>query len=516
MSVSFLAKLLAHYGLSDDAYGRLTEAPSLAKLPSIAGDENVQKAIARLAKAKAEKENVLIYGDYDTDGVMSASILLRSFRSYGLNVAGYLPSRYLDGYGLTSANVEAIAQKGFTLIVTCDNGVTAHEALKKAQSLGVDVIVLDHHEFDEVPPECLVLVHEANLNLGVHISAGLLSYFFATALLGQNDDYLLTLGALSTISDVMPLSGVNREAVKLGLERLNRYHYPPFSYLSERTLYDEKVLQMEIVPKINAVGRLLQGKEINRLLTYFASPNGPEEVALAGWLNETNTRRKELTRTAEEGLSLDPSEAAIVVLTDTPEGLNGLLASRLLEEYGKPVCVFSPALKDETLLVGSVRSDEGFNVLKALEATKAPLVSKGGHAFAGGVAIKKEDFALFKKDFLYSALKHQLERKKEELIPLTLEECTMENYRLVASIGPYGAGFPAPKFLLEGLDPTRFQYIKDGKFLSTSLNAQVRLFSFSINSASFPTPDKCALAVSFALHEWKGRITLDLLAEKPE
>jgi single-stranded-DNA-specific exonuclease len=159
------------------------------------------------------------------------------------------------------------------------------------------------------------------------------------------------------------------------------------------------------------------------------------------------------------------------VKTNTPEGLNGLLANRLLEEYGKPVCVFSPALKEPGILVGSIRSEEGFNVLKALEATKAPLLSKGGHAFAGGVAIKEEDFDLFKKDFLYSALKHRIETKEKPLIPLLLSECTMENYRCIEALGPYGNGHEAPLFKLEPLDPTTFQYLQGGKYLSTGPRA---------------------------------------------
>jgi Single-stranded DNA-specific exonuclease len=511
---SFLEKLLSYYGLTDDDYKRLNDTPSFADLPIIKEDPNVKLALARLEQARLKSEPVLIYGDYDTDGVSSASILFRAFHDFGLAVSAYLPSRYLDGYGVNASNVERIAKKGFKLLVTCDNGVTAHEALQKARELGMETIVIDHHEFDGTEPECTALVHADRLGLSEPISAGLLSYFFARALLGHDDEYLLTLGALSTLSDAMPLSGVNRLAVRLGLRRLSEQHFPSIALLSDKTSIDERTLQMEVIPKINAVGRLLQGTEINRLLNYFAFPEKADLPGISSWLKDINGQRKELTKQAEALLSIDPTEEAIVVRTETPEGLNGLLASRLLEEYGKPVCVFSPALKEPHLLVGSIRSEEGFNVLKALQATKVPLVSKGGHSFAGGVAIKDEDFNLFKKDFLYSALKHKIEKKEQPLIPLLLSECTMENYRLIVSFGPFGNGHEAPLFLLERLDPTTFQYLKDGKYLSTNLLPGIRLFSFSISSSSFDSPDPVALQVAFSLHEWNGRQSLDLLAEK--
>lgn len=511
---SFLEKLLSYYGLTESDYQRLQNPPSFAELPSIQDDPNVKLALSRLHQALVAGEQVIIYGDYDTDGVASASILFRAFHDYGLAVSAYLPSRYLDGYGVNAANVEKMAKRGYKLLVTCDNGVTAHEALRKAHELGMETIVIDHHEFDEVEPECFALVHAARLGLSEPISAGLLSYLFAMALLKQSNEYLLTLGALSTLSDAMPLNGINRLAVQLGLECLNERHFPSITLLSDHIFIDERTLQMEIIPKINAVGRLLQGAEINRLLNYFAFPEKADLPGISSWLKEVNTQRKDLTRQAESLLSIDPAEEAIVVRAETPEGLNGLLASRLLEEYGKPVCVFSPALKEPNLLVGSIRSDEGFNVLKALQATKAPLLSKGGHTFAGGVLIKAEDFAQFKKDFLYSALKHKIEKTERPLIPLLLSECTMDNYRLISSFGPFGNGHEAPLFLLEKLDPTTFQYLKDGKYLSLNLFPGVRLFSFSISSSSFASPEPVALQVAFSLHEWNGRKSLDLLAEK--
>ena len=191
------------------------------------------------------------------------------------------------------------------------------------------------------------------------------------ALLGQKDDYLLTLGALSTLSDLMPLKDYNREIVRLALLALQKNRYPEIASLTDKTTIDENVLQMEIIPKLNAVGRLLEGYETNRLLKYFVTEPFEGKEALVNWLNEVNEERKSKTKAAEAQLSFDPSEEALVVEADIPEGLNGLLANRLLQEYDKPVAVFSPSKKDPSLLVGSIRSKEGFNVLKALENMNA-------------------------------------------------------------------------------------------------------------------------------------------------
>jgi hypothetical protein len=142
-------------------------------------------------------------------------------------------------------------------------------------------------------------------------------------------------------------------------------------------------------------------------------------------------------------------------------------------------------------------------------------LSGGGHEFAGGVSIKAADFASFKKEFLFAALKHKLSPKPIALIPLSLEECTEQTYRLVSSFGPFGMGWEAPRFLLEGLDPTTFTYAAGGKYLSTRLTPNVRLFSFSLNEDSFPKEGKTALEVVFSLNEYQGRLRVDLLAERP-
>lgn len=511
---SLLDRLLTYYGITKEEYEGLILPPSFSNIPLINDQIEVKKAIERLKKAREAKERILIYGDYDVDGIASASILLRAFKEFGLDCAGYIPSRYLDGYGLTVANVKKIAAKGFKIIFTCDNGVTAHEALLEAKNLGVEVIILDHHEFDLVKPETDIVIHPETVSYGdVPISAGYLSFVFSVALLNRVDDYLLSLGAISTISDMMPLRKYNREIVRLMLDIVNKNRYEEFTLLSDAKEFDASTFQMGINPKLNSIGRLEKGTEPNRLLAYFGNPES-DKTLIANYINEVYERRKEITKESFENLVINEDEPAIIVNAEIPEGLNGLLASRLLSNYHKPVIVFSKKENDENILVGSMRSEEGFDVLKALEGTKVNLLSKGGHPCAGGVSIRVEDFAAFKKDYLYAAVKHKLSPKKKTGIPLSLGECTMQSYRIIETFAPFGFCWETPKFLLKDLDPRTFTYIKEGKYLSTKISTDSRLFSFSISQDSFVGESKVDFVATFRINEYKGRKSLDIICEK--
>lgn len=507
-------RLLKYYNLTKEEYDKRVLPPSFTSIPLINDDPMVRKAIERLEKAKNNREKVLIYGDYDTDGISSGSILLRSLKEFGIDASGYLPSRYLDGYGLTPENVRKIASKGFSLIFTCDNGVTAHEALLLSKDLGIEVMILDHHEFDSVKPECEIIIHPTYLNYGsTPISAGYLSFLFSVALLGRVDEYLLTLGALSTISDMMPLREYNREIIRLMLDIVNKNQYPVFTLLTDKRHFEVSTFQMDIIPKLNAVGRLEKGPEINRLLRYFGDDES-NKAALANYFNEVNDQRKEVTKVASENLEINEQEAAIVVEANIPEGLNGLLASKLLNIYHKPVVVFSKQERNPDVLVGSCRSEEGFDILKALEGVKTNLLSKGGHSFAAGVSISREDFMSFKKDILYAAIKHKLSPKTKNEILLNLNECNMQSYHIIESFGPFGFCWETPKFLLKDLDPNTFTYIKDGKYLSVKLTSNTRLFSFSLGKDSFDLDSKTDLSCTFRVNEFRGTKNLDILCEK--
>lgn len=512
---TILERLCNFYGISKEEYERLSLPPSFSNIPFLDDDPIIKKAISYLDDIKAKDEKVLVYGDYDTDGIMSTSILVKSFREYGIKTEGYLPSRYIDGYGLNVDNVRKIAKSGYSMIFTCDNGVSAHDALQEANKLGIKVIILDHHEFDGIKPETDVVIHPDTTNYGdVAISAGYLSFIFSHALLKRTDEYLMCLGAISTISDMMPFLKYNREIIRLMLEKMNDDPLPEILALTEKKHFDESVFQMEIVPKLNSIGRVEKGSTINRLIKYFVERDNETNEKISAWINRVNDDRKSLTKNAEEDLLIGSNDEAIVVKTSLPEGLNGLLASRILNNYEKPVAVFSPTEKDSSVLVGSLRSSEGMNLLEALASTKVNILAKGGHPFAAGCTIKEEDFESFKKDFIFFALKHKIMSKKKEGIDILLSECNMKTYRIIRNLAPFGLNWEAPKFILKDLNPLTFTYAKDGKYLSMKLADDVKIFSFSLGESSFEADSKVSLLLSFKTNEYRGKLTLNLMAER--
>lgn len=511
---TFKEKLKEYYELDEDAFEKRIKAPSFSCLPDISSFPCVQCAIERLKRAKEKQEKVLIYGDYDFDGISATTILYRALLRFGIQVSYYTPSRYLDGYGLNEENVTRIAKAGFRLIFTVDNGVSAVAAIQKAASLNVETVVLDHHEYEEAPVPIVTLIHPKTVGLSSpNVSAGFLSYLFVRALLRKEDDYLLILGATSLLSDAMPLVSYNRETVNLALRLLNQRKPMAFALLSSKQNFFASTLQMEIIPKINAVGRIETNTETNRVVRYFSSEDQNEKRMLAEYLSRVNEKRKSLTKKAEEGIQIQNEAESIFVITDLPEGLNGLLASRLLNEYEKPVAVFSPSSKDPSIYVGSIRSKEGFDVIKALQGNRAPLLSSGGHEFAGGVSVKKEDLSLFQKDFEFAALKHHLEKKEKKTIPLSKEDCTWENYLLLQSLGPFGNENEAPAFALS-MNTSELTFTKDGKYLSTKIGVNTRLFSFQYGIQHFSEKEKVTFLCHMDANEWKGRLSLDLLADE--
>lgn len=515
---SFKEKLLKYYSLSEEGYEEGAKAPSFSSIPLIDKDINVQKTIERLTLAKERNEKVLIYGDYDTDGIMSTSILFRALKEFGISdLHAYLPNRYEDGYGLSVKAVEKYKDEGVNLIIAVDNGISAFESLEKAIKLGIETLVIDHHEIQErIPGQPCAIIHPDVLKYGEYpVCAGYLAFLFSCALLKRADPYLLVLAATSTLSDMMPLFSYNREIVRLALKLLRKYKYKEIFSLTSKTFIDENVLQMEIIPKLNAVGRMKEGNEINVLVPYFALDSVDKSETVA-FLNETNEKRKALTRIASESLSIDENSPVIVAYDPTlKEGLNGLIANRLLNLYqNKPVAVFSKKAGTDDVLVGSIRSKEGFDVMSFQREAKVEFVAFGGHALAAGCSIKEKDLSQFKKEFAFYALKHKFQGKKNPLIELRLDEINFENYKILINFGPFGQGRRAPEFVLRGLNSDEFTYFKGGAYLSWKISDEARIFSFSLNENSFEKGEIVDLVVSFTLNEFRGKFTLDLLARR--
>lgn len=502
--------LLQHYGLNEASYASFCLPPDIRNIPFLESDLSVKVAKERILKAIEDKEKILIYGDYDCDGIMATSIMVYSFAKLGYKVASYIPSRYLDGYGLTMDNAKKIVEAGYKLVILVDNGVSLEKEVGYLLSNDVETIIIDHHELPPSLPPSLAFIHPSTLHYGeVPVSAGYLSFLFSYSLLGEIDPYLLILGALSTISDMMPIRLYNREIVRLALQYLSLHIYPTISNLTTRQYIDEDTLSMEIIPKINAVGRVVEDHTVNRVVSYFAYPTSDKVDALARWLDENNEQRKAQSTSALEQTKVDDSKPGIFVLTNLKEGLNGLLANRLLQAYGKPVMVLSPSSSDPSSYVGSLRSKEGFLFPEFAESVSKLLLRYGGHGLAGGLAVRKEDLAKLEEAFYEYASSHPLVTVIEEEIPLALSEVNPESYALISSFGPFGFDWKKPEFALEGIDPGVLRFSKDGAHISTLLPRECKLLGFHIGQEEANKYSLATLHGHFALGEWKGKRNIE-------
>ena len=509
--MDFRQKLLQYYSLSDEDYNVLTKPLDELELPDFNAPPDMIKIKERIFKAIENKEKIIIYGDYDCDGICSTSIMAKTFDKLGYKVSYYIPIRYSDGYGLNVSNVIKIKEAGFKLIITVDNGISQHDAIDKANELGMDVIVIDHHEVPDKQVNALGIIHPSVSHISEEFGCGaFMSLIVSGALLGSYNPYLLTLAGLATISDMMELKGYNRSVVRLALENLKTNKYEPLMSLIDSPIINEKSFGLDIAPKINAVGRLVDDKNINLLVKFLLSEDKDEIFKISSWIKNTNELRKTLTKEAVEALPKDLfSEEGIVLKLDIKEGLVGLIANRLLNEYNVPSIVFTCDSLDENFLKGSVRSKEGFNVQKAFESLSKYLVGGGGHAFAGGLSIKAEDFDDFKRDFIALCKEYKFTKVEPPSIEINLQDINFKNYEILREFAPFGMGFPEPILSLKNLPTKSLQFISFGKHLSTPVSFNSKILGFNMPESEIKSYASVDLFGTFLTSVYRDKTSLE-------
>ncbi len=365
------------------------------------------KAVARIERAIKNCERVAIYGDYDVDGITSTCLMTEYFRQNGIACLSYIPDRLDEGYGVNEGAIESLREKGVTLVVTVDCGITALEEVAYAKKRGIDVVITDHHECPQQLPDAAAVVNPKRPGSKYPNSelAGVGVAFKLVCALERDPQGSIAryadLVAVGTIADVMPLTGENRCLVYKGLEKLKRTPRPGFAALLGESGASKKPLNAATVgftlaPRINAAGRLCKTEISMRLL---ATEDPAEAELLAKELCELNHRRQELeTQVLDDalaGLEGEPVKAPIVLESETwHPGVVGIAASRLTEEFKVPaimICVEGNSGK------GSCRSYGDFNLFEALSACSAYLESFGGHAFAAGLCIRPEKIDGFRR-----------------------------------------------------------------------------------------------------------------------
>ncbi|MCS7258736.1 MAG: single-stranded-DNA-specific exonuclease RecJ [candidate division WOR-3 bacterium] len=447
--------------------------PSLTNLhpPSLIKD--IVKAQERIFRAINSNEPILICGDYDVDGITGTSLLLRILRALGAKVSFYIPHRIKEGYGLSETAVLYAQTHGFRLIITVDCGTTDFNEIELANKLGIDVIVCDHHEPKDYLPNAYAVLNPKrhdNYYPFAELSGVGVAFKLASALVDElNDDYLkelllenLDLVALGTIADIAPLVDENRIFAKYGLKQLRETKNCGLKALLKATglrkeHYTPYDISFIIAPPLNASGRLTDAEKAVRLLS---TADEEEAQIIAQQLNKENSLRQQIeTKILDEALKeierLKLNENKIIVLANRNwhEGVVGIVASRIVEYYYRPVILLT--IKPD-YAKGSGRSIHGFNIYQAVDFCKDYLLDYGGHKYACGVALPVENIDKFNKkinDYACENLPPELLRRRLYIdAQLSFSEITPQFIKLIQQFEPFGEDNPKILFLTPGLE----------------------------------------------------------------
>lgn len=434
--------------------------------------------LERIQEAVQNKEKICIYGDYDCDGILATSILVDAFRQLGGEVGYHIPNRIEDGYGLNCQRVEQMASKGYTLIITVDNGVKAYDAVERANELGVDVIITDHHNCDEELPEAFSIIH-TKISPDYpykEISGGFVAYKLASALLKRHDKYLFCLAAITTISDMMPLLDENRALVKRALEFMKENKFTQLELLlGNNQKYSVTSIGFTIAPKINSFGRLSELVNPNHLVRYFrqdASIGILKAVSLKAV--EINAKRQEMTNKQYQSVLTKLNEDDQFLYSyqnEIHEGLIGLVAGKYTRQFNRPSFVMSLD-SDKNIYKGSARGIEGLSLNNVFKQVEDVLDSYGGHALAGGFSVKFDDVEILKQK-LTRYLNEQLKDYQPPLVDVlevSSDEISQTGVKQLEQLEPLGNGNEETYFYAKDLLIKKVTLLSNGKHLRFDLD----------------------------------------------
>jgi len=521
------ARLLFSRGIKDeDSLSRFL-APSLDDLHDPYLLHDMDKAVNRIRRAIEQGEFILVYGDYDADGMTSASILKETLEQLGAECLVYLPNRFTDGYGPNASVYKYfIEQQGISLIVTVDNGVAGHEAIDLAQSMGVDVIVTDHHSMPEVLPDAYAIVHPEHPEADYpfkHLAGCGVAFKLACALLEEVQVELLDLVAIGTIADMVSLTDENRIMVQYGLEVLRNTQRIGFQELFEiagisSSDITEETVGFQLAPRLNALGRLDDPNPAIELLTGFDDEE-VHEIALM--IQDKNEERKEIVQAIYEEAKnmVDPSKSVQVLAKEGwNPGVLGIVAGRLLEELGQTVIVLNI---EDGRAKGSARSIEAVDIFEALDPHRELFIAFGGHAGAAGMTLEvaqldalSEILETYVKDKGIDAKGKSPLYLDEEL---DLESLSLETVKSFERLAPFGMDNQKPVFYIRDfqVENARSMGASDShlklKISKGTASFEVVGFGQGPKATEFSQVKQLELAVTLSVNQWNGQTTLQLM-----
>lgn len=530
-----IATLLVQRGIETFEQAKTFFRPTLADLHNPYLMKDMDKAVARIEKAIAKNENILVFGDYDVDGTTAVSLVSSYLRSFYPNVATYIPDRYAEGYGISYMGIDYAEDNDIALIIALDCGIKSIDHVNYAKAKNIDFIICDHHRPGDILPDAVAVLDTKREDCSYPYDelCGCGVGFKLVQALAENrnqtiDDLIeyLDLVATAIAADIVPITGENRVLAKFGLEVINSNPRPGIKALIQNV--KKKVLTITdvvfiVAPRINAAGRIKHGNEAVALLTEYDLEQAEQ---FASEIEQHNSDRKELDKqiTKEALLQIEENNeqnrfSTVVYQENWHKGVIGIVASRLVENYYRPTIVFT---KSGEKLAASARSVKDFDVYNALEACAEHLEQFGGHMYAAGMTLLEENYENFKNafekvvqetihpDLLTPEISYDAEIELSEINPKLM--------RLLKQFEPFGPENMTPLFLAKGLTDSGY-----AKTLGSD-NEHLKAFVKQGNSESFgvigfglgnkldwvTNKNKFDAIFSLEENEWKDTVTLQL------
>ncbi len=535
-----LAQILINRDIKDADAIRDFLSPSVEMMHDPFLLPDMDRAVERLKKSVEKSETVLVHGDYDADGLTSTAILVSAFRMLGLKTNYHIPNRLIEGYGMSLKGIEKAAQCNADIIITADCGISSEESISKAISMGMDVIVTDHHEVPvSLPPATAVIdPHRKDSEYpfqylaGVGVAFKLIQALFTELKIEDYDAKLksfLDLAALGTIADSVPLIGENRIIVSHGLKLINEGGArTAIKAMKEVGGIDReflaKTLSFTLIPRINAAGRLQDAGEVVEL---FLTEDIKEAKRIAVLLDEQNRKRKEIEgRVFKEAMEMiDPEQVNSAIVLSSPAwhpGVIGIVASRLVEIFYKPVFLFS--IDGETAK-GSARSIPPFHLYKAISECSEHLLGYGGHRFAAGLRITTDKLPAF-NDLMISKVDNSI--SPADLVPVLdidtavqLSDINLSLVKELILLEPFGNANREPLFGAKGINIVDHRIVGNNhlKLQLSQNNYQIDTIGFGMGDELKNIGSSSTLDIAFVpeINEWNGmrNIQLKLKALRP-
>ncbi len=498
---------------------------------------DMEKAVERVNQALENGERITVFGDYDCDGVTSTALLYSYLSSRGANVDYYIPDRSGEGYGMNPGAIDILKSRGTNVIITVDNGISAVEEIAYAKTLGIDVVVTDHHRVGEVLPNAVAVVdpHREDSLCEFSDWAGVGVAFKFISALDDSEGYELLeqygdIVALGTVADIVSLKGENRIIVRSGIAFMNAALEDGTLRLGLKALLDasgstgsldSSSVAYRIAPRVNAAGRMGSAE---RALKLLLTEDVNEAKEIAEEISNANAERQatetEITASAIEYIENAPrikhKRVIVVEGDDWHQGVIGIVASRLVEKYGKPCIVIS---KNGDVAKGSGRSIDGFSLYDALSYCGDILVQYGGHVLAAGLTVDCDKIDIFREKI------NEYADKTDVAVPTLKIDCKLNpsyiNVDTLSSLQvlePFGAENPQPLFGLYNMEITALQPVGAGKHLRITVKRKtsivtVIMFSVSLEDFPYKVGDTVDLAVKLSENEFQGKVQVSIQAK---